>query len=189
MTEGADVGLTAKKINEAIKQTPGIWARTWLEANEGFLTALSFEKMMVTLITAFVTLVAIFLITSLLLVSIIRKTREIGLLGALGASSFHTGLCFCLQGALVGITGTLLGIGLGLLTLANVDRILKFLLKLQGSWDSMVSIYQFNEVPAHISGSEIFWISTYAILMSTLAGFIAAWRAAKLKPVEALRSE
>jgi lipoprotein-releasing system permease protein len=53
----------------------------------------------------------------------------------------------------------------------------------------MVAIYQFTHVPAHITAGEVAWIGGYAIFMATLAGFIAAWRAAKLKPVEALRSE
>jgi lipoprotein-releasing system permease protein len=167
----------------------GAEARTWMEANEAFLFALRMEKMLVTLITAFVVLIAMFLVTALLLIAVVRKTREIGLLGALGGLPRQTAACFCLQGLLVGVFGTALGLGLGFLTLGNIDGIFRGLGRLTGNWDNLVAIYQFTQVPAHITAGELAGISVYTILMATLAGLIAAWRAAKLKPVEAMRSE
>jgi lipoprotein-releasing system permease protein len=184
-----DVIAAVNRINASLPPMSGLTARTWMEANESFLLALQFEKMMVTLITAFVTLVAVFLVTSLLLTSIVRRTKEIGVLAALGAKPMQVALCFCFQGMLVGLFGTILGVTLGLLTLKNVDTILQGLLRLAGDWEAMVAIYQFSQVPAYITVSEIVSVCAYVVGLSTLAGFIAAWRAARLKPVEALRSE
>jgi lipoprotein-releasing system permease protein len=189
LSPGEDVVGAAKRINATLSPMSGLTARTWMEANESFLLALQFEKMMVTLITAFVTLVAVFLVTSLLLTSIVRRTKEIGVLASLGAKPAQVALCFCFQGMLVGIFGTTLGVTLGLLTLDNVDAILQGLLRIAGDWDAMVAIYQFSQVPAYITASEIVSVCAYVVGLSTLAGFIAAWRAARLKPVEALRSE
>jgi lipoprotein-releasing system permease protein len=172
LAPGEEVVAAAKRINASLPPMSGLVARTWMEANAGFLFALQMEK-----------------VTALLLIAVVRKTREIGLLGALGASPWQTAAGFCLQGLVVGTLGTLAGLGAGFLTLGNIDTIFRTLGHVTGSWDDMVAIYQFTQVPAHITAGEIASIGGYAIFMATLAGFIAAWRAARLKPVEALRSE
>ncbi len=190
LAPGADEFAVAKQLNSALANTKSpAFARTWMEANEAFLFALQMEKTLVTLITSFVVLIAVFLVTALLLITVVRKTREIGLLGALGARPRETAASFCLQGLILGVSGTALGLALGFLTLGNIDGIFKFIGRVTGNWDNLVAIYQFSQVPAHISASEVFLIAAYAILMATIAGLIAAWRAARLKPVEAMRSE
>jgi lipoprotein-releasing system permease protein len=189
LAPGADVIDTARRINTALPASSGAEARTWMEANEAFLFALQMEKTMVTLITSFVVLIAMFLVTALLLITVVRKTREIGLLGALGGLPRQTAACFCLQGFLVGTFGTLVGLAAGFLTLKNIDVIFHFLGRITGSWENLVAIYQFSQVPAHITLGEVCGISAYAIVMATLAGLISAWRAAKLTPVEAMRTE
>ncbi len=189
LAPGEDVVEAAQRINATLPASSGLHASTWMEAHPGFLFALQMEKVMVTLMVSFVVLIAMFLVTALLLIAVVRKTREIGLLGALGASPWQTAAGFCLQGFIVGTLGTASGIGAGFLTLANIDSIFRALGSLTGSWEEMVAIYQFSQVPAHITAGEVAGIAGYAITMATLAGFIAAWRAARLKPVKALRSE
>ncbi len=189
LAPGQDVIAAARRINATLPATSGLTARTWMEANESFLFALQMEKILVTLLISAVVLVAAFLVLAMLLIAVVRKTREIGVLGSLGAHPRAIASVFCLQGFLVGAAGTIFGIGFGLLALANMDFIFRTLGQLTGSWDDMVAIYQFTQVPAHITPRELVTIGGYAVLMATLAGFIAAWRAARLKPVEALRSE
>jgi lipoprotein-releasing system permease protein len=189
LAPGEDVIAATKRINASLPATSGLTARTWMEANESFLFALQMEKVLVTLLISAVVLVAAFLVLAMLLIAVVRKTREIGVLGSLGAHPRAIAAVFCLQGFLVGAVGAALGIGFGLLALGNMDFIFRTLGQLTGSWDDMVAIYQFTQVPAHITPRELALIGGYAVLMATLAGFIAAWRAARLKPVEALRSE
>ena len=186
---GADAMQVAQKINTLLPPGSHLRARTWMESGEAFLFALKIERIMVILIVSAVIFVVAFLVTSMLFVAVARKTREIGLYGALGASPWQSALCFCFQGVIIGIAGTLLGLGLGLLTLANLDPIVQFLAKLTGSWELLIAVYEFTRVPTHLTAGNIAIICVYSIGMSTLAGLIAAWRAAKLKPVEAMRSE
>ncbi len=189
LAPGEDLFAAVGRIRAALPQEARPAVKTWIEAGESFLFALRLEKMMVTLMMGFVLVIAVFLVSALLWISVVRKTREIGLLGALGATPWQTAACFCLQGLLVGVFGTLLGLGLGFLTLANINSIFHFIGRLTGNWQAMVAIYQFTQVPAHITAPEVATIAGCSILLATLAGLIAAGRAARLKPVEALRSE
>jgi lipoprotein-releasing system permease protein len=189
LAPGADLFQTVAAINQNLPPAARARALTWMEANDGFLFSLRLEKMMVMLITSFIVLNAMFLVTALLLIAVVRKTREIGLLGALGALPRQTAACFCIQGFLVGVLGAALGLALGFLTLGNIDGIFKLIGAVTGQSGTLIEMYQFIQIPAHITPGEVAGISAYAIVMATLAGLIAAWRAARLEPVEAMRSE
>ena len=189
LKDGANAAQVAQQINALLPPGSGLLARTWMQSGEAFLFALKIERILVVLIVSAVIFVVAFLVTAMLFVAVARKTREIGLYGALGASPWQSALCFCFQGVIIGIIGTILGLGLGLLTLAYLDPIVKFLAWLTGSWELLEAIYEFTRVPTHLTAGNIAFVCAYSIGMSTLAGLIAAWRAAKLKPVEAMRSE
>ncbi|MDF9827326.1 lipoprotein-releasing system permease protein [Ereboglobus sp. PH5-10] len=185
----ADVDAIAGEINASLPPGSRMRARTWMQSGEAFLFALKIERLMIILIVSMVVFVVAFLVTAMLLVAVAHKTREIGLYGALGASPWQSAMCFCFQGVIVGVIGTALGVSIGLLTLANIDPIARLIARLTGNWELLVEVYEFTKVPAHITGADIAIICAFAIGMSTLAGLVAAWRAAKLKPVEAMRSE
>ena len=118
-----------------------------------------------------------------------RKTREIGLLNALGARRGELAASFCLQGLLLGIVGTLAGLGIGSLVLYYRNDIVHTLARLTVSEEVFQQFYGFIEFPAYTETSDVVMIVIGALVASTLAGLIPAWRAARLKPVEALRSE
>ena len=132
---------------------------------------------------------AAFSVTSSLLISVVRKTREIGLLGALGASSREVALCFCFQGFFIGLAGTGVGLGLGFAFLHFRNDLIRIFTELTGSEEVLARFYQFSQLPAYTSSEDLILIIVCAVVISTLAGLLPAWRAAKLKPVEALRSE
>ena len=144
---------------------------------------------MMTFVLLFVVLVAAFLTMSLLLVLVLKKTREIGLLGALGASRRQIALCFCLQGVGIGVVGTAAGLGLGFTVLHFRNDLVRALTHLTGGQELLARFYQFSELPAHLESRDVVFIVVAALLLSTLAGIIPAVMAARLKPVEALRSE
>jgi lipoprotein-releasing system permease protein len=137
----------------------------------------------------FIVIIAAFSVMSSLLISVVRKTREIGLLNALGARVRDIALCFCVQAFVIGVTGTAVGFGLGFGFLSIRNQIVHGIAKLLDRQDTLRQFYQFTDLPANPESSDMIVISVMAIIISTLAGLLPAWRAAKLKPVEALRSE
>jgi len=184
---GVDVAAVANRLNQALP--PGVGALTWLESNAEFQSIITFEQNMIFFLMAFIVLVATFSITISLLMSVLRKTREIGLLGAMGGGARQVALCFCVQGLFLGTVGTGLGLALGFTLLHNRDNIVHFVAKLTVGQETFVKFYQFSSLPAHTVNKDVVFIIVFTLVASTLAGLIPAWRAARLKPVEALRSE
>jgi lipoprotein-releasing system permease protein len=124
-----------------------------------------------------------------LITFVVQKTREIGMLKALGAADLQVGLLFLSQGALVGAIGDLAGYGLGMLALTYRNEFLHFLRHWTGFELFPASIYGFTELPALIIHSDILLICGGAWLICILGGAIPAWLAGRRKPVEALRYE
>ena len=184
-----DADAMAARINAALPAEPEMRARSWLDANSEFLFVIQMEKNLVSVLLLFIILVASFSIMSSLLTTVVRKTREIGLLGALGASSRQIAACFCVQGFLIGLIGTGGGLALGFGFLHVRNDVLLAFTKLTGSQETLERFYQFSNVPAHIESSDLVLIIVGTIVISTLAGVFPAVRASKLKPVEALRNE
>lgn len=189
IADGLDADAMAARINAALPAEPEMRARSWLDANSEFLFVIQMEKNLVSVLLLFIILVASFSIMSSLLTTVVRKTREIGLLGALGASPRQIAACFCVQGFLIGLIGTATGLALGFGFLHVRNDVLLAFTKLTGSQETLERFYQFSNVPAHMESSDLVLIIVGTIVISTLAGIFPAWRASKLKPVEALRNE
>lgn len=187
LEEGVDPDDEALELTEALGRP--YFARTWMESQAEFLSVLKFEKRMMFFLLFFIVIVSAFLIMSLLMISVIRKTREIGLYRAMGATPRQVSACFCFQGLLIGVTGTIAGFGLGFLVLAFRTQITQAISAVMGVSDSMKEIYAFSYLPVHIVAQDLAIISVLSISIALLAGLIPADRAGKLKPVEALRSE
>jgi lipoprotein-releasing system permease protein len=119
----------------------------------------------------------------------LKKTREIGLLGALGGSRRKIALCFCLQGVATGVVGTLGGLALGFAFLHFRNDVVTFVTRFTGSREILERFYQFREMPSHTTAGDLGVIVVSAIVLSTLAGLVPALVAARLKPAEALRNE
>jgi lipoprotein-releasing system permease protein len=189
IAEKLDADVMAARINAALPAEPEMRARSWLDANSEFLFVIQMEKNLVSVLLLFIILVASFSIMSSLLTTVVRKTREIGLLGALGASPRQIAACFCVQGFLIGLIGTGGGLALGFGFLHVRNDVLLAFTKLTGSQETLERFYQFSKVPAHIESADLVVIIAGTIVISTLAGVFPAVRASKLKPVEALRNE
>jgi lipoprotein-releasing system permease protein len=189
LAPGADVDAAAARINAALPPGAGLTAYSWMDSFSDFLWVLQLEKNMIFFLLLFIVIVAAFSVTSSLLISVVRKTREIGLLGALGGRPRDVAACFCAQGFFIGCCGTVLGLALGLGLLAVRNDLIHVLTRLTQREDVFRRFYQLSQLPAHTAGADLAQIVIFTIVISTLAGVIPAWRAAKLKPVEALRSE
>jgi lipoprotein-releasing system permease protein len=184
---GFDEDGVVARINEALPQS--IRAFSWQDSFSDFLWVVNMERSMIFFLLLFIVIVAAFSVTSSLLISVVRKTREIGLLGALGARPLQVAACFCAQGLLIGVLGTISGLALGFGALAVRNDVLRWFARVTSREGVFQRFYQFTDLPSHTSGPTVALIIVLTIVISTLAGLLPAWRAARLRPVEALRSE
>ncbi len=167
----------------------GIRAFTWMDSFSDFLWVLQLEKNMIFFLLIFIVIVAGFSVASSLLISVVRKTREIGLLAALGGGPRQVAACFCFQGLVIGVAGTAAGLGLGFLALAFRNDFVAMVARITQRDEILQRFYQFSQLPSHTAARDVVTIVICSVFISMLAGLLPAWRASKLKPVEALRSE
>ncbi|MDQ8205399.1 ABC transporter permease [Pelagicoccus sp. SDUM812003] len=187
LKDGADPDQAAGELQALFE--PPFRVSTWIESNADFLQIIEFEKRMMFFLLLFIVIVGSFSIATSLLTSVVRKTREIGLFAAMGATSQQLAACFCLQGFAVGVVGTALGFVIGFIILSLRDSITNGLFWLIGGREQTLEFYFFSRLPVHIEASDMIVIAVFAVVIATLAGLIPAIKAGRLKPVEALRNE
>ncbi len=168
---------------------PGLRAISWLESNREFLFVIEQEKRVISFIIIFIILVASFSIAIALMMAVLRKTREIGLLVAMGGRPHQVAYSFCIQGLVIGTIGTVVGIGLAVLCLHYRRQILSAYAWLTNSQVDFLGQYDVYEIPVHYLMSDFVMVTCFAVIISTLAGILPALRAARLNPADALRSE
>jgi len=161
----------------------------WTEENSAILGALLVEKNVMFYLLSFIVIVAALCILSALITFVVQKTREIGMLKALGATNLQVTGLFLSQSAIIGVVGVLLGYGLGMVALTYRNEFLHFMNRATGFELFPASIYGFTELPALIVGGDIALICGSSFIICILGGVIPAWRAGRLEPVEALRYE
>jgi lipoprotein-releasing system permease protein len=162
---------------------------TWLEENRQLLEAILVEKNVMYYLLFFIVLVAAFGITSALITFVVQKTREIGVLKALGASGAQIMALFLGQSLIVGVIGVAAGYAMGMVSLAYRNEFLFFMRRATGFELFPAAIYNFIELPAVIVPQDIAVICGGSLVICLLAGVIPAWNASRLQPVEALRHE
>lgn len=170
----------------------------WFIENAWFFDLLKFEEYLMILIMVPIGLVAAFAIAIALMTTVLRKIREIGLLVAMGGGRASVGSIFCLQGFLIGLLGSVLGCALALLFICYRDAIMTFIVVRIAGDEGKSGVAQFYDfyslsVPypweSVESANTFLTFGLFAILVSTLAGLIPAWRAARMNPADALRNE
>jgi len=176
----------AEKVQRKIG--PDYRVRSWREEDRLLFAALSNEKTMMFILLVFITIVAIFCVTNTLIVITVQKTNEIGLLKALGFPFVKIMAVFVWLGLIQCIVGIAAGIGTGLLVLNNLKNIVAWLTSLNVEVFPK-EIYGLSEIPWDTSFSEIAHVAVFVMIFCTVASLIPALRAARLDPVEALRSE
>lgn len=169
---------------------PAATVLTWQEMNAAFLYILQFEKNMIFFMLLFVAIVSAFVIAVAQFLTVIRKTREIGLIDAMGGSAFGVWVCFSCQGYFVGLVGSAVGLGLAHLALTNRDAIIEGIARFTGGGDSIGQAYQFAEsLPFRYAADDLVLILGCSILLATLAGLVPAWRASRLRAADALKAD
>jgi lipoprotein-releasing system permease protein len=181
----------ADRIKSAIQGRfgTGYVVRSWIDLNHTFFRALQVEKTVMTILLSLIILVAAFNIISTLIMGVMEKTKEIGILRALGATRGAIRRIFLLQGFIVGILGVVVGALSGLALAANLNLISDFLEERFGFAVFPSDIYYFDQIPVQINSHDILPVVAFALLMSLFAGFYPAHYAASLNPIQALRYE
>jgi lipoprotein-releasing system permease protein len=165
------------------------WTQSWIDMNRSFFSALRVEKNVMTILLSLIILVAGFNIVSTLIMVVMEKTKDIGILKAIGASKRSITDIFVIQGFVVGFLGVMSGLVLGLALTFNLNAVADFLDKTFGIEVFPSDIYYFNRIPTEVNVHDIVIIVVSALIISILAGLYPARTAAGLNPVEALRYE
>ena len=192
-------GLTVKTVHPyqaaAIRESmsgvvdPSLRISTWMDMNRELFEAIHMERNVMFFILLFIVIVAAFGIMNTLITVTVQKTREIGILKALGARTGQIVGIFVGQGIVVGIFGTLIGLGTGIWLVQYRNQVSQWLSGVLGIEIFPKSIYQFSEIPAEIVPSDIAIICASAFVICTVAAVIPAWFAARMDPATALRHE
>ncbi|MEQ1861812.1 MAG: FtsX-like permease family protein [Chthoniobacteraceae bacterium] len=164
-----------------------VWS--WMDLNKQFFDAVRMERNTMFVILTIIVVVAGFGIMNTLITVTVQKRREIGVLKALGAPPSQIVLVFFQQGIVVGIIGTLLGVGVGMITVQFRNEFKDWLARVLGIELFPPGIYQFSQIPAELVPQDIAIICASAFVICSIAALIPAWTAARLDPVKALRYE
>lgn len=179
----------AKAVQTSLRgRFPAFTVFTWEDIQRDFLQAVESEKVLLLIVLSFIVLLGGFIILATLTLTVVEKTRDIGILSALGAPKTGVLSVFLWTGLWIGIIGSTLGVGLGRLFIDNVNWV-KDRLEDIGLYVFPPDIYRFREVPTIWDWTSVAWIVVGSLLMAFFAGLIPALRAARMDPVRALRHE
>jgi lipoprotein-releasing system permease protein len=179
------VETTKALINAALDGEA--FATSWYDENRQRFEAIRMERDVMFVILFFIVIVAAFGIMNTLITVTVQKTREIGIMKALGARTGQIVWIFLAQGMCVGLLGTAVGLGLGLTLLHYRNPFRDWLADTLHVEVFPRGIYEFDGIPAEIVPHDLIVICTGAFLICSLAALVPAWSAARLDPVKALR--
>ncbi len=181
----------ATEVKQDLLRTlpPDLMVDTWIDQNKSLFDAIHMERNVMFFLLMFIILVAAFGIMNTLITVTVQKTREIGILKALGAQTWQIISVFVAQGMVVGFFGTLSGLGLGMWLVRYRNEVSHWLSSILGIQIFPKDVYQFSEIPAEIIPSDVLTICISAFIICSVAALIPAWFAARLDPVKALRYE
>src|SRR5436853_1139247 len=176
----ADI-FAADRLAQAIEHTIGshYWARDRMKLNKNLFSALKLEKFMMFILLVLVVIVASFNIVSTLTMIVVEKHREIAILKAMGATGQAVTRIFMLNGLVIGIVGTVIGIPLGY----------SFCWAIQTFYTLPGDVYYLSRIPVNIKIVDVVTVAVSAITITFLATLHPCRQAARLDPAEALRYE
>lgn len=164
-------------------------ARTWIDANKNFLEALKLEKIVMFIVVTMTTVVAAFGIVGTLIMSVMSRVKDIGILRSVGARTKSILQIFIFQGMAIGLTGILLGLIGGIALAFSLDKVVALISRIIGRSLIPEDIYYFNRIPVNINGSDIGLIVICALFITLFASIYPAYYATRVIPSEAVRHE
>ena len=168
---------------------PYVMASDWSRNNRTWFAAVQTEKRMMFLILALIVAVAAFNLLSSLVMAVKDKQSDIAILRTLGAGPGEVARIFLVQGALIGVIGTLLGVAGGIAIAYNVDVIVPFIERMLGVHFLPREIYFISALPSDPQVGDIVTIGVTSLVLSLLATLYPSWRASRLQPAQVLRHD
>ena len=168
---------------------PDLLVRDWTQQNRTWFAAVQVEKRMMFIILTLIVAVAAFNLVSTLVMTVTDKRADIAILRTLGASPASIMGVFVVQGAMVGVIGTLSGLGLGLLVAFNIDVIVPALEALFHASFLPKDIYLISRMPSEPQSTDIVPVAIISLVLAFVATLYPSWRASQVNPAEALRYE
>ena len=181
----------ADRVKAAIEQflKPPEYAQTWIDMNSTYFEAIRLERTVMFFLLFFIVIVAAFGIMNTLITVTVQKTRDIGIMKAIGANIWQIVWVFLGQGLVVGVFGTLSGLGLGMTLIRYRNEFSQWLANTFNIEVFPKQVYQFSEIPAEVVPRDVAIICIGAFVICWIFALIPAYRAARLDPVTALRYE
>ncbi len=185
-----DMFLVAKVKNQLAKVADKtLYLRDWTQQHANFFRAIEMEKRMMFIVLALIIMVATFNIVSTMVMVVTDKQGDIAVLRTVGASPMSIQLIFIIQGLVIGLLGSLMGLVGGLSLAFNIDVIIPFIETLLGIEFFPADVYYISSVPSKVEWSDVWSVTGLAFVLTLLATLYPARKAAKLQPAEALRYE
>ncbi len=185
-----DLFAAPKVAQEAAAMLDGrYYVSDWTRTQGNLFQAIRMEKTMIGLLLMFIVAVAAFNIVSTLVMVVTDKTADIAILRTMGATPGRIMRIFIVQGAVIGVVGTLIGTTLGVLGALNISAFISWLESALGHKFLSADVYFISYLPSQLQLQDVFIISGAGLAMSLLATIYPAWRASRVDPAEALRYE
>lgn len=167
----------------------GFYGSSWINTHGNLYQAIQMSKKLVTLLMSLIVAIAAFNVVSTLVMVVVEKQGDIAILRTYGASTSCIMAIFMVQGSVIGLLGTLLGLGFGLLLTLVVEPLLRFFEAVFGMQFLKSDVYPLTYLPTEIRLDDLVQVGITALIMSFLATIYPAWRASRSRPADVLRYE
>ena len=168
---------------------PDVYASDWTRQHANFFRAVQIEKRMMFIVIILIIAVAAFNIVSSLIMVVTDKQADIAILRTLGAAPSSITKIFIVQGTLIGVVGTLLGLAGGISLALNVETVVPFIESMLGIKFLAKDVYYISDLPSELQAADVIVTAVVSFVLTMLATLYPSWRAAKTNPAEALRYE
>ncbi|MGZ8261685.1 MAG: lipoprotein-releasing ABC transporter permease subunit [Methylotenera sp.] len=175
--------------HETSAQNNTYFVTDWTQQHANFFRAVQMEKRVMFIILTLIVAVAAFNIVSTLVMAVTDKRADIAIMRTLGASPISIMVIFIIQGALIGLIGTLLGAIFGIVIALNIGTIIPFIEHLLHVQFLAKDVYYISDLPSDLVWSDVITIVIMSFVLSLLATLYPSWKASKINPAEALRYE